>query len=61
MDCSEITLMMENQLDLWSNSRWRRNNGEWIYYLINGDVDKYYLDNGKLTRMDRHSAEKVQK
>ena len=30
--------------------------GEWIYYLINGDVDaKYYLDNGKLTRMDRHA------
>ena len=30
--------------------------GEWVYFLINGDVDaKYYLDNGKLTRMDRHA------
>lgn len=36
--------------------------GEWVYYLINGDVDaKYYLDNGKLTRMDRHSWRQSQK
>lgn len=36
--------------------------GEWIYYLIDGSVDaKYYLDNGKLTRMDRHSWRQGQK
>ena len=30
--------------------------GEWVYYLIDGTVDsKFYLDMGKLTRMDRHS------
>ena len=30
--------------------------GEWIYYLIDGSIDsKYYMDKGKLTRMDRHS------
>ena len=36
--------------------------GEWVYYLIDGTVDsKYYLDMGKLTRMDRHSWRPGQK
>ena len=36
--------------------------GEWIYYLIDGSIDaKYYMDKGKLTRMDRHSWRKGQK
>ena len=36
--------------------------GEWVYYLIDGTVDsKFYLDMGKLTRMDRHSWRPGQK